>query len=244
MKNENFKTVNCCYEISTPCLNMIKGNRPTYDTSKLVHAMMEGEYIPPILVDEDTLTIVDGQNRYMAACTLWKQDIPVKLSVVMHKFANPLLTAIKYNNSSKRWTSANYVEAWIADGNESFTLLKEFVKNCPSLGYKTAVELLYGKGSPSVIPKGTFKTTNESIAKASHIYNEIATMAEIANCELLFMTGIITAWVKVRNNILSQMTWEKWLKTFKKHFNVPGTRKQEIWVQEYYRIQSKVRQKL
>lgn len=243
MKNE-IKEIEGLFQIESPCLNLIKGNRPTYDVSKLTRAMMHGEYIPPIIVDKDTLTIIDGQNRYAAATLLWKQEIPVRLQVLLHKFQNPLLAAIQFNNSSKRWTSANYVEAWICDGRESYAMLKQFVHDCPKLSYKTATELLYGKNSPSIIPNGTFKTNEHSIIQGTKVYKELDAMSEAVGCETFFNTGIPASWVKVRNNILNQMEFDKWLKAFKKHFQVPGSKKQEYWISEFYRIQSKVRQKL
>lgn len=236
--------------ITAPVLNLVDGNRPlTTNVKKIAHAMMHPEndqvdgFLAPIIVDKNTKMIVDGQHRYFAAMELWKESIPYALSVCYYDFSNPLLAAIHFNNTSKRWTQENYVQAWIADGKKQYQLLKSFVHDCPELSYKTALELIYGKSCATVISGGTLKLNEVILRQAKIYYAELCAMADATKCELFFKTGIPTAWMKSRKNILaddSKQTWNKWLKALKSKFKVPGSNKSEFWIQEFYRIQSKM----
>ena len=234
--------------ITAPGLNLVDGNRPiTSNVKKIAHAMMSPDtdqvegFLAPIIVDKKTLMIVDGQHRYFAAMELWKESIPYALAVCYYEFRNPLLAAIHFNNTSKRWTQENYVQAWIADGKKQYVLLKEFVHAHPELNYKSALEFIYGKSCNSVISGGTLKLTEKGVEEATKLFNEVKLMAEATNCELFFRNGIPTAWIKVRKNIVSdENSWKKWIKALASKFRVPGSAKSELWIQEFYRIQSKM----
>ncbi len=237
--------------ITEPVLNLVDGNRPlTSNVKKIVHAMLDPDhdsvdgFLAPVIVDKRTKTIVDGQHRYFAAMELWRQSIPYHLSVCYYDFSNPLLAAIHFNNTSKRWTQENYVQAWIAEGYEQYQLLKDFVHNCERLNYKTALEVIYGKSCLKVISSGTLKLTLEKVKEAKMYYNEIRLMSEATNCDIFFHTGVPTAWMKCRKNILSdgdKKFWDRWLKALKSKFQVPSSTKSELWINEFYRVLSKMR---
>ena len=110
----------------------IEGNREIKDerhVRNIMNAMMNGEFIPPIIVDVRTKLVIDGQHWYTAALNLWKQKIGYQLLVIEAEFDNPLLAAIKYNNRAKNWRTSTFVNAYITDGRESYKLLKEFCLN-------------------------------------------------------------------------------------------------------------------
>ena len=140
------------YGINSPNgLRYVNGNREVKIAShvnEIEKAMENGGYITPILVDSETLYIIDGQHRFAAASNLWSKGKSYTLQVIFTHFENPLLAAIKYNSKSLRWTIDNYVDAYIADGKESYTLLKQFCQSHKllvvgsRLQYKAAIKLL------------------------------------------------------------------------------------------------------
>ena len=81
--------------------------------AKIKEAMKRGEIVPPIIIDKLTKLIIDGQHRFMAACELWREGNSYILSYLEFEFENPLLSAIRYNSNSKKWSTADYVKAWI-----------------------------------------------------------------------------------------------------------------------------------
>ena len=100
-------------------LQLIHGNRTVTDlkhVAKIKEAMKRGEIVPPIIIDKLTKLIIDG---FMAACELWREGNSYILSYLEFEFENPLLSAIRYNSNSKKWSTADYVKAYIVDGRES-----------------------------------------------------------------------------------------------------------------------------
>lgn len=49
-----------------------------------------------------------------------------KIKEAMKRGENPLLSAIRYNSNSKKWSTADYVKAYIVDGRESYDILRKF----------------------------------------------------------------------------------------------------------------------
>lgn len=112
--------------------------------------MKVGKFVPPIIVDAATDEIVDGQHRYQAACELWNEGLEYTLLAVYHNYGNALEAAITYNNKSKGWKTADYVRAYISQGNTSYILLKRFCETHDLLmaktgcQYRAATEIITG----------------------------------------------------------------------------------------------------
>lgn len=136
-------------------LQLIHGNRTVTDlkhVAKIKEAMKRGEIVPPIIIDKLTKLIIDGQHRFMAACELWREGNSYILSYLEFEFENPLLSAIRYNSNSKKWSTADYVKAYIVDGRESYDILRKFCQSHEhfrggrsGFQYKAAAQLITGQ---------------------------------------------------------------------------------------------------
>lgn len=250
MNNLKNNPVELVYSINANIFTFISGNRQVKDVKhvdSITAAMKRGDFIPPIIVDESTGTIIDGQHRYQAACNLWKKGIEYNLLVMYVDYPNPLLAAIKYNNNSKKWSIENYVNAYIADGNHSYSLLKKFceshdllhsgIKNC----YKAAFQILTGMSSSTCISKGTLVITEDQYVKAEETYSQLKLMTEATKCSQVIARTNILAWLEVREFILSKMVLDKYITLLKKYFVCPNSEKREEWVKTYLEIASKVK---
>ena len=152
-------------------LQLIHGNRTVTDlkhVAKIKEAMKRGEIVPPIIIDKLTKLIIDGQHRFMAACELWRAGVTYTLSYLEFEFENPLLSAIRYNSNSKKWSTADYVKAYIVDGRESYDILRKFCQNHEhfrggrnGFQYKAAAQLITGQACGDAIQKGTLQITEE-----------------------------------------------------------------------------------
>ena len=98
----------------------------------MVKSIGEGNFdrFPPIIVDINTLTIVDGNCRDTAAIKALQSGIVEKLVLrVMYIDVKPDeldKVVIDYNTTSKAWTTANFIYNFSKRGIESFTKLIEF----------------------------------------------------------------------------------------------------------------------
>lgn len=230
------KAANNSFLISSSVLKFITGNRNVRNLSKvssIENAMKNGEYIAPIIVDRSTLSIIDGQHRYEAACNLWKQGIKYELNIVMEDFKNPLLAAINHNSNATNWCSTDYVEAYIVDGRNSFVLLKKFVEEHPlfqniiatNINYMGAAQLLTSSACYANIPRGTLKVTISQCKDADVIYKELEKIVPITG-KTIMSKSIILAYIELRPYIKD---FNKFLKTLKKRFVMPKTSSKRVW---------------
>lgn len=214
----------------------IEGNREIKDerhVRNIMNAMMNGEFIPPIIVDVRTKLVIDGQHRYTAALNLWKQKIGYQLLVIESEFDNPLLAAIKYNNKAKNWRTSTFVNAYITDGRESYNLLKEFCLTHKLLHfgnickYSSAILLLGHRYSTTVVQNGTLVVTMEQCAQAEDVYTELETMREVIAS--VMQGHVITAWIAIRKNILAHKSMEEYMNLLRNKFVAPASGRIEEW---------------
>lgn len=249
MDNLKINPVELIYSINWAAFKLIKGNREVKDAKhidSISAAMRRGEFIPPIIVDETTGTIIDGQHRYLAACDLWKRGIEYSLLVIYLNYPNPLLAAIKYNSNSKKWKTEDYVNAYIANGNNSYVLLKRFCEThslftCKNISgvknnYKAALQLLTGATTSTSIAKGTMIVTEGQCQEAETTYHQLELMVNTTNCPRIVSRDNILAWLEVKDFILSKMKMDKFLVALKKYFICPVSDKKSEWIKAYLEV--------
>jgi hypothetical protein len=244
--------INNSFGINHACLNFVAGNRLVEDYEHIAtieESMKRGDFIPPVLVDEATLSIVEGQHRYHAACNIWRKGGNYQLNIMLGNFPNPLLSAIHYNRSSKKWTTDNYVKAYITDGRKSYELLHQFVHEHPlfisnafgvdNINYIGAAQMLTGSPCQGIIPRGTLTITEQQYEEGEQTYNQLKTLVQATECKALMAGTHILAWLETRNYILSKMPFEKFVSLMNKYFVAPSVRSKKTWIAEYLRVASK-----
>ena len=211
-------------------LNLLQGNRPVDEArlNSISESMKKGDFITPIIVDETTKVIIDGQHRYTAACRLWVKGLQYELPVIYHKFDNPLEAVIRYNSASKNWTLENYIRGY-ATVNSRYQDVLDFIETHTELKgqYKAACQLLIGKTFIENIVKSG-KLDNLDINKADLLYKEMLLLNAASGCNFLLRDTILV-WEKVRELVLSQMTFDKFLKKMKR-FRKPDEDRASAWV--------------
>lgn len=229
------KIVASIYGIESPSgLQLIHGNRTVTDlkhVAKIKEAMKRGEIIPPVIIDKATRLIIDGQHRFMAACELWRAGNSYTLPYLEFEFENPLLSAIRYNSNSKKWSTGDYVKAYIVDGRESYDILRTFCQNHSQFRggrsgfqYKAAAQLITGQ------------TCGDSIQKANAI-------GQARGGFTLLKRDVVLAWLGVRDLILSSMTIDAFTNLMKKHFVCPVSDKKVLYQSMYLDVYNKSKKK-
>lgn len=230
------KTMNNAYVVVNEKFNFIEGNREVVDEKHvrgIMNAMTKGEFIPPIIVDQSTRYIIDGQHRYIAASNLWKQNVNYELPVVFHKFENPLLAAILYNNKSKSWHIQNYINAYVKDNRESYIKLVNFCTTHKEMScgkvpnYSGAIMIITHSYNSDPIKSGNLVITDDQCSKAEILYKELVVLRKYIPFMLDYK--IIKAWIAVRDVILSNMTFDSYIKLIEKNFVAPASKRVSEW---------------
>lgn len=257
MENKTKVVANVYGVESCSNLQLISGNRTVNDlkhVAKIKEAMKRGEVIPPIIIDKLTKLIIDGQHRFMAACELWREGNSYILSYLEFEFENPLLSAIRYNSNSKKWSTADYVKAYIVDGRESYDILRKFCQSHEhfrggrsGFQYKAAAQLITGQACGDAIQRGTLQIAEEQAKVADIAYNQLAQMAAAIGKErgglTLLKRDIVLAWLGVRDLILSNMTIDAFTNLMKKHFVCPVSDKKVLYQSMYLDVYNKSKKK-
>ena len=244
MKDQNLNPVDFVYEVtsSIETVTFVKGNRDTKPehVRSIKRAMQLGEFFPPILIDSSTNQIVDGQNRYQAACELWNEGKQVTLLAIYHDYGDALGAAITFNNKSKNWRTSEYVAAYIEQGRTPYILLQRFcethklLKDGNRYQYAAASQIL--SGSADHIQDGLLQINEESLLLAETVYHELELMVAITGCTRIAKRGFVIAWMKVRPTILARMSLVEWASKLQNHFSMPMSDKQDDWATEYLRV--------
>lgn len=248
------KIIGNVYGVASPCdITFIEGNRPVEDLKHVFNikqAMLNGEFIPPIVIDRKTKFIVDGQHRFSAACDLWREGHSYLLPVIEHDFANPLLAAIQYNSKSKKWKTKNYVDAYIADGRQSYKYLQTFCQTHKLLKggnsgyqYKAAAQLITKSANVKCFNSGLLQITEDLMLQAETTYRNLELIINAVGEERggmhLIKRDIVLAWVNVQELILSKISIEKFADKMKKHFVCPISENKNLYSAEYLRVLGK-----
>lgn len=251
---KTFKQATTAYVVNYAAFKLILGNRTVTDEEHVVNieaALRKKEFVPPIIVDENTGYIIDGQHRYMAACNLWRKGIECELTFISHNFGDPLQAAIRYNSTSKKWSVDDYVTAYIQAGNESYSVLKKFCQTHEllhslsiftkdiKLHYTLAYHFLTKKSSSNAIIKGTLSIGD--LAKAEELYGQFEQIYNAVGNTRFLSKGAILGWEEVRDYVLPKCGIKKFCTAMKNSFQLPESNSKTAYVAEFIRVANKVK---
>ncbi len=250
MNNSIFNTVSeNSFTINSKSEELIdlSGNRKTdlAHIKTIKESLMIGEFIPPVIVDKNTRSIIDGQHRYQAAKQLWASNIECKLNIIVHDFKNPLLAAIKFNSKSKRWTAENYVTAYCADGNENYTRLKEFADSHELTRGKYKLASIFILGKDVNLGMGNLVINESLIKKAIRIRRSFMKLLEVSlkfgvhTPKFISASDNVLGFVLAYDSIVNyKQGYDKYLERFSKYFIIPANGKKS-YEKEYIDIMTR-----
>jgi hypothetical protein len=218
-------------------LKFVQGNRLVNQqrANRIMEAIKNGAQMPPILVDRETLYIIDGQHRYKAAKQLWDAGVSYTLKVILMDFENPVESAIVYNNTSKAWVLGEYVQARMVqheeDENNNYIRLWKFIEdhdlylsnNKPN--YNAACALLGASRDSIKRNKLTFKRDMDF---AEIVLEELRAMAPAMGVDSLLKEWIVRGWILAREEIRNRMQFSEYL-TIVHTATCPIDTKKDAW---------------
>lgn len=180
----------------------VKGNREINIANKnfLKQQIINGDapYFPPIIVNINTMHILDGQHRKEASCELWEKGSQHKIHVLFVDIPIEKEDTVMYKlNLARNWKKADYYnhakfveKVSKKDGQPSnFEILEDFCRNheflhklkkngeVGKLFYRYAGYLIYGYNVDKKIKEGRLEDiTSDMIKEAECLYNDISTL--------------------------------------------------------------------
>jgi len=231
----------CCYYVkSNPGFQFLEGNRDPINPHirEIARALKKHEHIPAIMVAryEGELYIVDGQHRYLAACSLWDEDEPYKLLVEEYDSVNPFMDAIKFNNTAMDWDMSTYLRAFAAWNYPNFREFLEWISskewNRDKLPYTLGLAMLGVRGRDK-IKQGVLQL-GSSFREGDRLYNEI----KDSSCFNIVLTNeaSVKAFYRLYNG--STIGLQRFIESFedREHIYPPTTSKIKDWVEFFETI--------
>ena len=211
----------------------VNGNRAINIANKkfLKQQIENGDapFFPPIIVNINTMHILDGQHRKEASCELWEKGSKHKIRVLFTDIPVEKESTVTHNlNLSRNWKKSDYYnhakfmeQTSKEDGQPSnFEILEEFCKeheflhkvkkngDISKLYYRYAGYLIYGTNIDKKIKEGYLDDiTPEMLDSAEELYNDISTLIyqmELNNNTFSWLEAFIIAMSKIRHTKLYQ----------------------------------------
>lgn len=183
----------------------VLGNRKVFPghVKRLVQSIREKNLLEnnPILVNKK-MEVIDGQHRLKACEEL---GLPVYYNVAEY---TSLKDVHLLNSNSKVWSVSDYVESYIALGNEDFIKLKDF-KEKWSINYTTSANLLqFGKANTGYsrpqIRNGEFVVLKEK--EANEIMEYVHVFANYTDRVTLTHNIFVSAVLDLKNKGFTKQT--------------------------------------
>ena len=197
-------------------------NRGTYEknVAKILKQIKDKTYgstfIPAIIVDINTMIIVDGQNRYEAYKKALSEGMEVDVRVIYINVPYEYLdTLIKVLQDGKKWGNPDYFHRAIANGNNACKKIEEWCENHRELCYDKsgpnrsyAMSFIYGKRVDKEVKDLTLSISNLQLDFSEQIYTEVLGMFKAMKYKRQnFLEGMTQSWYNLRKDKNSNNNW-------------------------------------
>jgi len=236
----------------------LSANRDVNDrnVAKILRQITEGRYgskfIPVIIVDINTLAVVDGQNRIIAYLRAYKQGCEEPLKVVFVDVPSDYMDElIRVLQDGKKWDNRDYFKRAIENGNKACKAILDWCYNhselcvCgkePKPNYSYAMSFIYGKRMDKEVKDLSLTVTKNQLEFSEQVYKEVlAIMKSMKYRRQAFLEGMTQAWYEIRSKKDNKNFFleEMGLDYFTSHlFDVMGsyqtTTRKEEWLGRFH----------
>lgn len=190
-------------------------NRDTYakNVAKILKQIKDethgSTFIPAIVVDINTMIVVDGQNRYEAFKKALSEGREVDVRVIYVNVPNEYLdTLIKVLQDGKKWGNPDYFHRAIANNNVACKKIEEWCENhrelCVDKGglnRSYAMSFIYGKRVDKEVKDLTLTITKKQLDYSEQIYTEVLGMFKAMKYKrACFLEGMTQSWYELRKD--------------------------------------------
>lgn len=223
------------------------------NVARILKQILGGKYgsrfIPCIIVDINTLAVVDGQNRYIAALRAYSEGSEEFIRVIFidvpPEYMDELIRVLQ---DGKKWDNRDYFKRAIEKGNKACKTIREWCyqhselcmtgKDNPKPNYSYAMSFIYGKRMDKEVKELTLTITKKQLEFAEQIYKEVLLiMKSMKYRRSAFLEGLTQAWYAIRSSKDNKNFFleDMGLDYFTKHLydvmgNYQTTTKKEEWL--------------
>lgn len=197
-------------------------------------------YFAPIIVNEATNNVLDGQNRLHAFMGGIEQGILPEDAELLVTFVNcppdeEMDQILKYNNNTKSWSLDTYVESYVNQGNQNYVKLVDFAethslchapvktekkegeKKQPKKLYRYTYSIIKGENGAKKMCTGDIHISYDDLAKAEDVHAELETLLDILGITKngSGMESFCILW----NEYRTKHSFKNWKKMFKTEKN-------------------------
>ena len=200
---------------ATKAFKFLDFNRKVYDRNvrKIVKQINDESYgarfIPAIIVDINTMSIIDGQNRYVAFCQAWNSGREELLRVIYADVPKEYIDQlIKLLQEGKKWNNEDYFHRAISNGNQACQEIEDWCyrhselcmdKSGPNRSYAMAV--IYGRRVDKEVKDLSLTITKNQLDYSEKIYSEVHDMFKaIGYRRAAFLEGMAQSWFGIRKD--------------------------------------------
>lgn len=209
-----------------------------------------GEFLSPIVVDINTLNIVDGQHRINALEKILRTKPEAYIKVVFmdvpmdEKIRDRV---IKEFQTGKHWSMKDYEESLLKSENGAMTQIKEFGEEhtltqrknkkgeITGFNSKYTYAVIFGRNIKNDIIEGNIVLTKETLKKAEIVHEELRNIVMACGMTVgAWFESFAWAWNEIRDTssdkrLIKQLTLPVIYENINDYLIIPGktTNKQE-----------------
>lgn len=196
----------------------INTNRHVRDgnVKKILRQILGGKYgsrfIPAIIVDINTLAVVDGQNRDIGFQRAYAEGSTEFVRVIFIDVPSDYMDElIRVLQEGQKWNNRDYFDRGVSYGNKACKTIKDWCyahselcmtgKTEPKPNYSYAMSFIYGKRVDDKVKDLSLTVTKKQLDFAEQIYGEVLSiMKAMKYRRQAFLEGMTQAWYSIRNS--------------------------------------------
>lgn len=195
------------------------GNRDTkFSNVKNIDAQIErneygGQFIPTIIVDINTMGVVDGQNRLEAFRKAWANGSTEELRVLFIDVPTTYIdNLIRVLQNGKKWDNKDFFTR--GKGNnvqacfdlEDWGMKHELCRDSRGCNISYTMAFLYGKRMDKEVKSLSLTLSKEQIDNAEKVYSEVeALIKALGYRRMAWLEPFTHAWFELREEPLYKM---------------------------------------
>lgn len=198
------------------------------DIKKQCLASFDG--MPPIIINETTYNVIDGQHRLQAywdliEAGLLDKDTLMKVMFVEIPVKDEIQAIIDCNAHTRTWNQEDYISSYTKGNIDSYIQLEDWcethsltsIKNKSKYRYGAAI--IKGKNCGNILKDGDFKLEDGELEEADKIHAELIEIIKVLQLRTkgAWIESLAIAWHSVRDQHPFK-TWLKELKAKKRSF--------------------------
>lgn len=191
-----------------------KTNRDTYEknVSKILRQIKDKTYgaafIPAIIIDINTMYIIDGQNREVAFEKAFKDGVETDMKVIYVDVPSDYIDdLVRVLQEGKKWNNIDYFHRAMANGNVACRRIEEFCEShslCTDpkgINRSYGMAFIYGRRVDKEVKDLTLTISQKQLDFAEKVYEEVNGMFKSMKYKrAAFLEGMTQSWYNLRKD--------------------------------------------